>query len=726
MNRRYGSIQFLRFLVILLILLMVASILVAYWLRTQSQQKILYATDVLQEKDQTRTVLEQCLQSLYRADNHFRLYTLTYDPEYSRMFRHELKSLDSMFRVVEGTLSSDEEKWQKLNVIGVSAGQRESLMNYVARLRTVSDSMLKVAVSYDAAVVSGASPAGMNIRAFMPAARKLKTDTTDISSTTVKKKKGFFAKVKSFIKGETDTVKSRKQVTSQTSADTTQKEGDFEWNVEEVKAEVAIQSNNYYQGQLKLQYNLREELKQKEISLIRLNTNLVSKLSGMLQELLQEASVRRDEIRKLAVVSVKEQSGIMATGLYITLGLVLLMTFLIIMTIRRIIHYQRQIIEARIRAEDEAAEKGRFLAYMSHELRTPLTSIIGFAEQMRQTTMDKKQEQYIQAMMSSSDILLSTINDILDLSKLDTGKLRYFENPFFPVAVFEQVINSLRPLAGNKGLELLFACRIPAPMLLLGDEMRLKQVLINLVNNAIKYSEKGTITVFLSHETDGNRMILKASIRDEGIGIAEEHLSEVFQEYSQVHTPDSGKWIIGTGLGLPICKRMVEQQGGAIGVTSQKGVGSEFWFTIPYQVSSEVPADLQTPKTGHDKFHFAGKEVLVVDDTEINLVLLDSILTENGMKVTKARDGLQALERLEKQSFQLIISDVYMPEMDGIELAGRLRSSGKQAWQKIPFIVLTANIVQDEIDRFKAAGINDYMMKPFKANDLLKMIRKYL
>ena len=409
-----------------------------------------------------------------------------------------------------------------------------------------------------------------------------------------------------------------------------------------------------------------------------------------------------------------------------SLALVSLLTVLIALTIRKIIRYQKGIIAARRKAEEDAAEKSRFLAFMSHELRTPLTSIIGFTEQMKESVLDPVQQKYIQAMSGSSDILLTTVNDILDMSKLDSGKFRFVKFSFLAKLVTEQVLNSLRPMAEKKGMHIELISKIPETHCCLGDEMRLKQVIINLVNNAIKYSEKGTITVTVSAEKSKGKSKLQVDVADQGMGIDEDNLNEIFSEFSQVHEPSSRKWIIGTGLGLPICKKIVEQQGGKIWVTSKKDEGSTFSFFIPYQVLIGKSVEPEPAETVFDYTIFNGKSILVADDTEINLVLLDSIFRKWGVVVDKARNGAEALKLFKLKEYHLVLSDVYMPEMDGLELTRQIRRSGQHANKNVPVIILSANLIQDEIEKLKSAGVTDYLPKPFITKDLYKIVRKQL
>jgi len=700
-----------------------------FYIQNESKKNIVEAAQILKEKNKPLEILDKCIQQVYNVDNDFRMYTLSFSQASFDKYRNQLKVMDDLTDELKASLSSEAGKQNSIYALQAGNRTKEAMQASLGRLRRMADSLLSTANSLQTIKESGGKPDIASIEQYHPDLTFIPISVDTVKQTTeetTKKKKGFFSKVKTFFKGETQTTKVNKQVTVKSGAQTRAAGANRPLSMVDVGWEVARQTNQYYENQLKQQYQLNQQLKDKEKSLIELNSNLMSAISTIFRELKQDNLIREERVQSLAVANILKYSRIIEYCVLGSIGLGFLLTLLIALNIRKIIKYQKGIIAARKKAEDEAAEKSKFLAFMSHELRTPLTSIVGFTEQLKESNLDPVQQKYVQAMSGSSDILLTTVNDILDMSKLDSGKFRFVKFSFPVKPVFEQVLSSLRPMAEKKEMQLELVSRVPDNLCFVGDEMRLKQVIINLVNNAIKYSEKGTVTVTISAEKSKGKSKLQVDIADQGIGIDEDKLNDVFSEFSQVHEQSTKKWIIGTGLGLPICKKIVEQQGGKIWVTSKKGEGSTFSFSIPYQTILAKAEEPEPAEIVFDYTIFNDKNILAADDTEINLVLLDSIFRKWGASIDKARNGAEALQLFKLKEYHLVLSDVYMPEMDGIELTRQIRISGRPANKNVPVIILSANMIQDEIEKFKLAGVNDYLPKPFVAKDLYKVVSKQL
>ena len=356
-----------------------------------------------------------------------------------------------------------------------------------------------------------------------------------------------------------------------------------------------------------------------------------------------------------------------------------------------------ELLASREEALQAARAKAAFLATMSHEIRTPLNGVVGMSTLLAETALDDEQRDYLQTIRLSSDQLLSVINDILDFSKIESGKLDLEAEPLSPRNVIEEACDIAAPRAREKNLELIVdvpeAARtgLQAPhVAILGDVTRLRQVLINLINNAIKFTEKGEVTVTmrqLPNPDDVSRLRIEFRVSDTGIGIAPDRVGALFQAFTQVDASTTRKYG-GTGLGLVICKRLVELMGGDIGVDTAPGKGSTFWFTIQAP-AAEMPA---IPLVDAAVLH--GKRALVVDDHVTNVRVLTRQLELWGMQVSSSESGADALRLLGQAGLampHIIITDMHMPEMDGINLAQAIKC--RPGLAQVPLILLTSGFM---------------------------------
>jgi two-component system, chemotaxis family, CheB/CheR fusion protein len=373
-------------------------------------------------------------------------------------------------------------------------------------------------------------------------------------------------------------------------------------------------------------------------------------------------------------------------------------------------------------AEDAMQAKQQFLSNMSHEIRTPMNAIVGFTNVILKTELNEKQKQYIEAIRVSGDALIVLINDILDIAKVDSGKMIFEQIPFNLSELITTILSLFEIKIKEKNLQLIEVCDDKIPQIIEGDPIRLRQIILNLMSNAVKFTNKGKITFHISlGEEDADSVLIEFKLIDTGIGIPADRIEHIFKDFEQVHQ-NNETFYGGTGLGLAIVKKLVEIQGGTVSVKSELHKGTEFSFNLRFKKANTIT---EQKGIGEVEIRMENVKVLVVEDVALNQMLIKIILSDLGCEVEVAENGKIALDKLRENKFDIILMDLQMPEMNGFETTTYIREEMKS---QIPIIALTADVTSADTEKCIAAGMDDYISKPIDEkllySKMIKCLRK--
>jgi len=375
-----------------------------------------------------------------------------------------------------------------------------------------------------------------------------------------------------------------------------------------------------------------------------------------------------------------------------------------------------------IEANKANAAKSKFLAKMSHEIRTPMNAIIGMTELALRENAPSNVKEYILTAKQAGTNLLSLINDILDFSRIESGKMKIVSSNYLFSSLINDVVNIIKMRIAESGLRFDIKIDSNIPNSLLGDETRIRQVLLNILNNAVKYTKKGFISLSASGEATGNTVFLTIEIADSGSGIKPEDLGKLFGEFVQVDM-GSKKGVEGTGLGLAIAKNLVKMMNGDLSIKSEYGKGSTFTVKLPQKISVNELFDSIKNDNLTIKFTAPNAKVLVVDDIDANLKVVKGLMQPYKMQVDLCRGGAEAIEMVKANSYDLVFMDHMMPDMDGVEATKLIREAG---YAELPIIALTANAVSGVKEMFLKNGFNDFLSKPIDPVELNAVLEKWL
>jgi len=709
-------------------LLALIVIVVITTISTQNFSLLNSSVDKVDNASKNKGLFEDVNNELLLAENQYRVFLYDRDTSARSAFTTHLKNvvtdIDSLKNSADTNLvkSAVGDIQHKLNL--------EESLNY---LQLLSDSLL-----YNMAVHvedDHKEPPAIKIERmhnnFLRDFYRSSIDTVLFKQRVAKRT--FFQKVGALFsnKSEKDSfnvnyAKGKTNKSSTSSVDSTESIADSLIN------QLSTKIRNYYQESVNTQLQFRNNIAEKEKQLALVNISLLNKISTIFKGIEDEdVTALNGAIAQGKSDITRSKQNLKDIAIFSLLFIALLIA-LLIRNLRRNIVYEKDIIDAKDKAENLSLMKGRFLSNMSHEIRSPLTSIIGFTEQIEKQNLYEGNKKYITAIQKASDHLRKLVNDILDFSKLEAGKLIVAEEPFSPKKAIEEVAYSMMISANKKNLQLNINTRFDENTILSGDKLRLNQILYNLISNAIKFTNKGRVDVSAGiTKINENESNLSIVVEDTGIGIPKNQLDTIFEEFAQLNTQSAAHETPlnrGTGLGLSICKMLVELQHGTITVDSTQRIGSSFYVMLPYKNSTKEALDEATKyfEAEKENANILKSKILIVEDNDLNNMLLSGIFESNKIPFDIVTDGDEALKVFNKNNYSLVITDIFIPGLSGIDLAKNIRKNRDVTKAHKPILAFTSNVLKEDIDLYYKAGMTDYISKPTTEKDLLDKVKKYL
>ncbi len=488
-----------------------------------------------------------------------------------------------------------------------------------------------------------------------------------------------------------------------------------------------LKMNSLFRQSIKRLVANQNLVKVRENEIITANMNLLTELLTILKELkVEEYNSNLANVGTLKNTATDNLKSL-NSDTRIVLILALVLAIIIVFNIWRLYSYEHELVDAKNEAYKQAHLKRDYLAHLSHEIRTPLNSIVGFSSQLLKNPSEQERDSYLDAIKESSNMLLSLVNDVLDLTKLESGKLNLNATNFKPQKAVKDVVNTLQVIAQSKKLDLVANFFFEDGTVLKGDEYRFKQVLVNLINNAIKFTNAGSVTV--------NCKLLDASnicleIIDTGVGISKQNITILFDEFTQVLDQNSENRKDGSGLGLSITKKIIEAQNGSIKVESEFGKGSKFIVTIPFALADEdlIPnaestEEVKDKYSEHTALDLSINKVLIVDDNMLNIKLLAIVLKKWGVTCDEALNGEIAYQLFQENNYDAVLTDIQMPVMNGVELTKKIRQHSNPEKANIPIFAITANVISEELAGYADIGMNGHIIKPFQEQTVYQTLK---
>ncbi|WP_316815248.1 response regulator [Pedobacter nyackensis] len=702
------------FLVIFVVILVFITLLFRNSIIQRSEQKTLVTTlSEFEVNNRQLLKLDTITLSLQVAENNFRMYTSSWNSEYFEKYTEEIKYINTML----GSLSAQDDKNISGSIVGDLSNKRKQMLLY-GQIKKLADSITNINLQLN---INKISRSILPAKSFPKPIVKKVVEVEEIKAEPEVKKKKLFQRLKNAILNKPDVVDNSKLRKTETTYEP------LDNGIEAYNKQQLQKIGDYYKGLLEDQKKNHVKLTEKEQKILLLNERIFENIKLLFtdykNDIAQNEASRRIALKNKAKHSLDNIDWSGKLNFAISLFSYLIIIFLLYKLYRA---YSKTVVANNLAAE-QVASKSRFFTSISHEMRTPLNAIMGVSEQLKSTTLNEDQRKMSELLDTSSSMLLSAVNEVLDFSRLETKKLSLAKTPFRYKRILKEVADTTKVLADQKKLELeLLLDKVP-DLLLDGDPYRLKQIVMNLTANAIKFTDKGKVTIQVDlKKTDEQNVLLFIKVKDTGIGIAAANIPVIFNEFSQVINAERSDWQVGSGLGLTISKRLVDLHKGKITVDSIVGKGTTFSVELPYQIAVEQEENLDHHKEKIiNSDRFKNIHILIVDDADMNLLVIKMIFKKYGISFDIAKSGKEALALIEKNKYDVILTDIQMPEMDGMELASRIRAHTDHKKAKIPLIAITGQVNVESHEAYLSAGLNDYIIKPFTEMELLEKILDY-
>jgi signal transduction histidine kinase/CheY-like chemotaxis protein/HPt (histidine-containing phosphotransfer) domain-containing protein len=697
--------------------LLTIGLVVALYFAITSFRQISQSVETLAKPNSMPVHLSQLLTNLSDSESHLRAYSLTQDNAYLKAYEENTADVYKQLNFLKKT--NQDERWQRrLDTLTTLINKKVEGLNSFTVLKTQLDRPVFTDKALKRLNDQAKDPVSVNTT-LKKIEREVKRDLPPPPKVRMEKveKKGILNKIFARDKkapvvtmGDSSLVTTTKEVSIDTIVLAKPVADSLISGMRKMLREIQREETSN-----------RRQLSKQELELLAFDQVVMEQIRRIIHLMEQEeTAITTNRIRK-AQLMVDEAS--MIIFLISCTGLITSFVFvtLVIRDISRGNFLKAQLEKARRKEEQLRQVKEQFLANMSHEIRTPLNAIVGFSEQLRQHALPAQQRKQVEAIRFSSDFLLATVNDILDMSKIEAGQISFEKLDFDLLQVLQQTTQLINNRASEKGL--VFKPDLPlAPAYLKGDPFRLQQILYNLLGNAIKFTDRGAVKVKCRVRDNGfGKYLVDITVSDSGIGIATEKIKQIFESFTQAD-PSITRRYGGSGLGLAITKKLVDLQGGEISVRSREGKGTVFYVTIPYPKGR--PVEEQTPiisKPESIPAAWQSMHVLVVDDDPLNVLLLNTILQKWHIPTEVANSGQEALSKLDARHYDLVLTDMNMPGMSGLQLLEKVRQlEGNNS--QIPVVAVTANAMKTDLARYLELGMTAYLLKPFQESELLQLL----